>query len=76
MVIDEGSKDRMREILRQIQSGEFAREWIEECDSGGKNFERLRAQGAAHRIEEVGKQLRGMMSWIRSDQKPDEKAAQ
>ncbi|MFV1980012.1 MAG: ketol-acid reductoisomerase [Rhodothermia bacterium] len=74
VVIDEGSKDRMREILRQIQSGEFAREWIEECDSGGKNFERMRAEGAAHRIEEVGKQLRGMMSWIQSDQKSDEKA--
>jgi len=73
VVVDEGSKDRMREILKQIQSGEFAREWIEECDSGGKNFERLRARSAAHRIEEVGKELRGMMSWIRSDQKPDEK---
>ena len=76
VVVDEGSKDRMRDILKQIQSGEFAREWIDECDSGGKNFEQMRARGAAHRIEEVGKQLRGMMSWIRSNEESSEEAVE
>jgi len=76
VVVDEGSKDRMRDILKQIQSGEFAREWIEECDSGGVNFEQMRAKGAAHRIEEVGRELRGMMSWIRSREDEPEETAQ
>jgi ketol-acid reductoisomerase len=68
VVIDEGVRDRMRDILTQIQSGEFAREWIEECDKGSENFERMRAGNTAHRIEEVGRRLRGMMSWIRSSE--------
>jgi ketol-acid reductoisomerase len=72
VVVDEGSKDRMRDILKQIQSGQFAREWIDECDAGGKNFDRLRQKSANHQIEEVGKKLRGMMSWIRSNEKAEQ----
>jgi ketol-acid reductoisomerase len=66
VVIDDGVRERMRGILDQIQSGEFAREWIHECESGGSNFEQMRAGNTAHRIEDVGRRLRGMMSWIRS----------
>ncbi|MGD8414951.1 MAG: ketol-acid reductoisomerase [Candidatus Latescibacterota bacterium] len=66
VVIDEGVRDRMRGILKQIQSGEFAREWIDECDSGGKRFDQMRASNAGHRIEEVGRRLRSMMSWVKS----------
>ena len=66
VVIDADVRDRMRGILKDIQSGDFAREWIDECDTGGRNFEEMRAGSAVHRIEEVGKRLRGMMSWIGS----------
>lgn len=65
VVIDESVRERMRNILKEIQSGDFAREWIDECDSGGARFERMRAGNAVHRIEEVGRRLRSMMSWVR-----------
>ena len=63
-VIDSRAKDEMRKILAEIQSGEFAREWIAEDDAGRPNFTKWRAEGAAHPIEETGKKLRGMMSWV------------
>ena len=63
-IIDERTKDEMRKILSEIQSGEFAREWIAEDDAGRPNFSKWRAESAAHPIEETGKQLRGMMSWV------------
>jgi len=63
-VIDERTKDEMRRILGEIQSGEFAREWMAEDDAGRPNFTKWREQGAAHPVEEVGKKLRGMMSWV------------
>jgi len=63
-VINSAVKDEMRKILGEIQSGEFAREWIAEDDAGRPNFTKLQQQGAEHPIEEVGKKLRGMMSWV------------
>jgi ketol-acid reductoisomerase len=63
-VIDSRVKDEMRKILGEIQSGEFARELIAEDDAGRPNFTKYREQGAAHPIEETGKKLRGMMSWV------------
>src|SRR6266511_479549 len=60
-IIDERVKDEMRRILGEIQSGEFAREWIAEDDAGRPNFTKWRQQAAAHPIEETGKKLRGMM---------------
>lgn len=63
-VINAAVKDEMRKILGEIQSGEFAREWIAEDDAGRPNFTKLQQQGADHPIEEVGKKLRGMMSWV------------
>jgi len=63
-VIDERTKDEMRRILSEIQTGEFAREWIAEDDAGRPNFTKWREQSAAHPIEETGKKLRGMMSWV------------
>ncbi len=63
-IIDERVKDEMRRILGEIQSGEFAREWIAEDDAGRPNFTKWRQQAAAHPIEETGKKLRGMMSWV------------
>jgi ketol-acid reductoisomerase len=63
-IIDERTKDEMRKILGEIQSGEFAREWIAEDDAGRPNFNKWREQSAQHPIEETGRKLRGMMSWV------------
>ncbi|MEV0274167.1 MAG: ketol-acid reductoisomerase [Hamadaea sp.] len=63
-VINSAVKEEMKKILGEIQSGEFAREWIAEDDAGRPNFTKLQQQGADHPIEEVGKKLRGMMSWV------------
>ena len=66
-VIGEESRAAMKQILEEIQSGEFAKEWIAENRAGGENLSRMREEGAAHPTEEVGKDLRDMMPWI--DQK-------
>jgi ketol-acid reductoisomerase len=63
-VITEESRAAMKKILEEIQSGEFAREWIAENRAGGENLARMREEGAAHPTEEVGKELRDMMPWI------------
>jgi ketol-acid reductoisomerase len=63
-VIDARVKEEMRRILAEVQSGEFAREWIAEDDAGRPNFTKWRAESAAHPIEETGRKLRGMMSWV------------
>ena len=65
-VIDAGTKDRMREILTEIQTGAFAEEWIAESRSGRARFKELEKAGEAHQIEQVGAQLRSMMPWISS----------
>jgi ketol-acid reductoisomerase len=54
---------RMQQILADIQSGAFAREWIEESRQGGPTFERLRREQNDHLIERVGAELRAMMPW-------------
>jgi ketol-acid reductoisomerase len=63
-IIDARVKDEMRRILGEIRSGEFAREWIAEDDAGRPNFTKWREESAAHPIEETGRKLRGMMSWV------------
>ena len=63
-VIGEPSRAAMKEILGEIQSGEFAREFIGENEAGNENFDRMRQEGADHEIEKVGKELRSMMPWI------------
>jgi len=64
-VIDEMVKDEMREILEEVQTGEFAREWILENQAGRPVFNALQRQGEEHPIEEVGKRLRGLMPWLK-----------
>ena len=66
-VIGEPTREAMRRILADIQSGEFAKEWIAENRAGGESFQRLRDEAAGHRIEQVGGDLRGMMAWIDDD---------
>src|SRR2546423_11017645 len=55
----------MKQILADIQSGEFAREWIAENRAGQENFQRLRTEQQGHQIEKVGGKLRSMMHWIK-----------
>jgi len=63
-IIDERVKNEMRKILSEVRNGEFAREWVAEDDAGRPNFAKLREQGEHHPIEETGRKLRGMMSWV------------
>ncbi len=63
-VIDAHVKESMRQLLREIQSGQFAKEWIAEDAAGRPNFKRLMAQDENHPVEVVGRQLRSMMPWI------------
>jgi ketol-acid reductoisomerase len=63
-VITPRTKEEMRKILDEIQSGEFAKEWIGENEAGRPTFNRLREESAKHPIEAVGAQLRAMMPWI------------
>ena len=60
----EETKKRMKEILADIQSGKFTKEWIDECKNGQKNFLKMRKELADHSIEKVGTELRAMMPWI------------
>jgi len=64
-LIDEGVRQRMRDVLREIQTGQFAREFILENKAGKPSFEALRRRAAEHPLEQVGARLRGLMPWLR-----------
>jgi ketol-acid reductoisomerase len=63
-IIDENVRETLREILAEIQNGEFAREWILENQAGRPVYTRLRNQGDTHEIERIGKELRDSMPWL------------
>jgi ketol-acid reductoisomerase len=63
-VITDATRASMKQILGEIQSGEFAREWIAENRAGQENFKRMREEQAGHQVEVVGKELRSHMAWI------------
>jgi ketol-acid reductoisomerase len=63
-LIDDGVKARMREVLDDIQSGRFAKEWMLENTAGQPSFKAMRRRAAEHDIEQVGEKLRAMMPWI------------
>lgn len=63
-IVDESTKDEMRNILGEIRDGTFAHEWISEDDNGRPKFLALRQKGKDHQIEQVGDKLRGLMSWV------------
>ena len=63
-IIDEPTREAMKKILGEIQSGDFAREWIAENQAGQENFQRMREEEQNHQIEREGKELRSMMDWI------------
>ncbi len=64
-IIDKSVKKRMKEALKDIQSGKFAKEWIRETKTGYKNFNKLLKAGEKHPIEKTGARLRGLMPWIK-----------
>jgi len=66
-VITAQTRAAMRKLLADIQSGEFAKEWIAENRAGAENFQRLREEAAGHQVEQVGRELRKMMPWIESE---------
>ncbi len=63
-VIGPEVREAMKQVLADIQSGEFAKEWIAENRAGAENFNRMRDEASGHQIESVGKDLRSMMPWI------------
>jgi len=63
-IIDNKTKERMKEILKDIQSGNFTKQWMDECKNGQKNFLKMRKELSEHPIEKVGKKLRELMPWI------------
>ncbi|PIW68512.1 MAG: ketol-acid reductoisomerase, partial [Candidatus Omnitrophica bacterium CG12_big_fil_rev_8_21_14_0_65_42_8] len=66
-IITERTRKEMKKILKEIQKGKFAREWIRENESGRQNFNNLLKQGDEHQIEAVGKSLREMMPWMKKN---------
>jgi len=70
-VIAAGVRARMREILDEIQSGRFAKEFILENQAGALSFQALRKRGAAHPMEEVGARLRELMPWLKENRLVD-----
>ncbi|HED06022.1 MAG TPA: ketol-acid reductoisomerase, partial [Ignavibacteria bacterium] len=63
-LITQETKNEMKTILAEIQSGQFAKEWLDEYNSGQHLMEKLRKENAEHPIEKVGANLRKMMSWL------------
>ena len=63
-IINDAVRDEMKRILKEIQSGQFAKEWVQENQAGRPSFLSMRRMHAEHPIEQVGKELRSMMSWL------------
>lgn len=63
-LITSETKKEMKKILEEVQSGKFAKEWLEEYNSGASKFNQMRKENREHSIEIVGAKLRGMMSWL------------
>jgi ketol-acid reductoisomerase len=63
-IVTDATRTEMKKILDDIQSGRFARDWVQECQAGQPSFKAIRRREAEHPIEEVGARLRAMMPWI------------
>ena len=64
VIIGEATRQAMKKVLADIQSGDFAREWIAENRAGQENFKRMREEQGRHQVETVGRELRANMDWI------------
>ena len=73
-VVDDHVRATMRQLLTEIQDGSFAKRWVEECESGGNEFRRMRAAARDQQIERVGHELRAMMSWLNPKEVPADPA--
>jgi len=71
-LINADTKKEMKKILNEVQSGQFAKEWLAEYKAGMPLMEKLRKENREHQIEEVGAKLRGMMSWLFKKNKKEE----
>jgi ketol-acid reductoisomerase len=67
VIVDAKTKERMKNILKDIQSGAFAKEWMAEAAAGLPRFKKLAEEGKKHPIEVVGGQLRAMMPWLKKN---------
>ena len=65
-VIDDHVRENMKKVLADVQSGAFAKRFIDDQDNGAPEFKQFRAEGEKHQIEQVGKDLRNLMSWVKS----------
>ena len=72
-LIDEHVRSKMKEVLKDVQNGKFAKDFVNEIKTGSKEFDRLRKEGSDHQIEKTGKKLREMMSWMQDSKLVDEK---
>ncbi len=72
-LIDDHVKAKMKIVLKDVQNGKFANDFVNEIKGGSKEFNKLRKQGSEHLIEETGKKLRDMMSWMQDSKLVDEK---
>ena len=70
-VVGPEAKQAMKTILQEIQSGDFAREFIMENQTGAPKMKAMRRMSKAHQIEQVGERLRAMMPWIKQNQLVD-----
>jgi ketol-acid reductoisomerase len=78
-IVNQATRDEMKRILAEIQSGQFAKEWIEENKTGRKNFLRMREEARHQPVEEVGRELRAMMPFLKKAKEagvPQDDAAQ
>jgi ketol-acid reductoisomerase len=66
-IITDATRAEMKKVLEEIQSGQFTREWIAEYDNGLPEYKKLYEATTNHPIEKVGKQLRGLMSWVETE---------
>lgn len=66
------TRKEMKKILSEIQSGQFAKEWLDEYNSGEPLMQKLRTENKEHQIEKVGAKLREMMSWLFKKNKKEE----
>ena len=65
-IVDESTRERMREVLEEVRDGTFAREWVEEDEKGRPNYDAMMKKDLEHPIEKVGRDLRARMSWLKS----------
>ena len=71
-IVNDKTRAEMKKILAEIQSGAFAKEWVEECEKGIPNLKKMREESKKHSIETVGAKLRAMMPWLKGSVKGKE----